>query len=399
MSKACTFLLVVLLPTAVAAGQTTAPAPEPDEPPLSLAELAEKIAALSQQTPSANIKAPPPTPDQQSKAALGCRLYRQAYLRLDELDEQARLNLSLLGLRAGFGAGDAEVMLSAAKLRWRAEAAGQPSDYAGYAMAWAGIFAGDAAAAKQGLHHLRDNSPQKSLADWAKGMLPIAGQCDKPAGFSLRLLDGSQVKLGAPGKVAVVHFWASGSSASAGVMSNLEAFYHQRRKDKNFQLVGVSIDRDADAARRTIRQWSLLWPQAVDRDLRQRFFGRGVPHVVAISPTGHILWQGHPALKDTLIFVTDFARRQAARMPRPEATTTSPRPPGRPKPPETPQKPSPPTATPTEEAEADRLYKMAKTYMKLRMRPKVGELLREIVQKYPNTRAAKDAREELRYWR
>jgi len=397
VSKACRLLLVVLLSPAVAAGQTTAPAPQPDESRPSLAELAEKIAALSQQTPSANIKAPPPTPAQQSKAALGCRLYRQAYLRLGELDEQAKENLSLLGLRAGFAAGDPEVMLSAAKLRWRTEAAGQRSDYAGYAMAWAGIFAGDAAAAKQGLHHLRDNSPQKSLAKWAKGMLPIAGQCDKPAGFSLRLLDGGQVKLGAGGKVTVVHFWASGSSASAGVMSTLEKFYQQRRKDRNFQLVGVSIDRDVDAARRTIRQWGLSWPQAVNRGLRQKFFGRGVPHVVAISPTGHILWQGHPALKDTLIFVTDFARRQAGRMPRPEATTTSPRTIARPKPPKTPQKPSPPTATPTEEAEADRLYKMAKTYMKLRMRAKAGELLREIVRKYPNTRAAKDAREELRY--
>jgi uncharacterized protein (DUF1499 family) len=85
-------------------------------------------------------------------------------------------------------------------------------------------------------------------------------------------------------------------------------------------------------------------------------------------------------------------------MPRPKATT-SPRAPVKPKIPKRPAKPSPGKPTPVEEAQADRLYKMAKTYMKLRVRAKVNELLREIIEKYPGTAAAKKAREELRYWR
>ena len=123
-----------------------------------------------------------------------------------------------------------------------------------------------------------------------------------------------------------------------------------------------------------------------------------MPHVVVISAKGYVLWQGHPALKDTLVRTTDFALRQAERIgkhSRPAAT--QPERPEKPAVRKPPPKPSRPRPTPEQEAQAENKWKIARMYLRMRLLRKGKETLQEIVQQYPGTRAAVKAAERLKY--
>ena len=318
MSRAWKCAAVALLSAAAAAGQTAVPAAGTGGPALTPAEIDQKMQAMIALLPTTSVKAPPPTLEQRKLSEKGCELYTTASAQLGQLDPQIKLNLSLIGIRSGFGAGDAEVMLSAARLRWEIEkAAGSVSDYAAYVLSWAGIFAGEPKAALQGLQHLARQSEQQGLRSWAKGMGPVAAQAGRPLKHTFRLMDGKSVSLPAlAGKVVILNFWSSHSVAAVREMATLKAIHTQHHKDASFVMLGVSLDRNQADARRRIAQHRMSWPQAMDRGLRSRFLGVGVPHVVVISAKGYVLWQGHPALKDTLVRTTDFALRQAELEPK-----------------------------------------------------------------------------------
>ena len=391
-------LPIVLLASA-AAGQTTAPAPRTDQAALGAAEINEKMIALIGELPMTVIKAPPLTPRQREVSEKAREFYKAATRQIDRLDRQTRFKLTLIGIRAGFGAGDAEVMLSAARRRWQIEQAGDGvTDYSAYVLGWAGIFAGEAKAARRGLQHLARRSSQPGLKSLARGMGAIAARAGKPVKVSVRLLDGKAVNLPHPaGKVVVLNFWSSHSVAAVREIPALKTFYDKHRQDKNFMMVGVSLDRKVADARRRMATHGMTWAQAMDGGLRSRFAGRGVPHVAVVSAKGHIFWQGHPGSMETLVRTTDFALRQAERLSRHKPAATRPRQPEKPAARKPPAKPAADRPTPVQEAAAENKFKMARMYLKMRMRRKGKAVLQEIVRQYPGTRAAAKARQRLRY--
>ncbi len=393
------YMCVALLLAAGAVGQTRAPAASAEGPALSAGEIVAKAGELIDKLPNLNVTAPPPTAAQQAAAEEGCKLYAAALTQIDRLDPQVARNLSLIGIRSGFGVCDAEMMLSAAKLRWRLEKADNAlSEYAAYALAWSGIFAGDSKAAVEALQHLARNSSQEGLKTWAKEMGPVAMQAGKPVQFTLRLIDGGTVQVPQqPGKAVVLDFWSSWSAASIQEMAGLKSFHDKHRAEKDLLMVGIALDGNANDVRQRIAQHGMDWPQAMDRALRGRFAGSGVPHAAVLSAKGYLFWQGHPAMKDSLAWTADFALRQAERLARQQAASQpapSPEGPAELKPP--PQPPGP-AVTPEMEAQAENQWKMARMYLRMGMRAKGKETLQELVKKYPGTRAAADAAEELKY--
>jgi len=382
---------------AVAAGQEPAQAPEAEE--LTAAELSGIIARLSKELPSVSIKSPPVTKQLQAKAEKACEVFRKAQPRAKELDLQTQLSLSTVGARAGFLAGEPKVMLSGARLRWSLEQP-EPSNAAAYALAWAGIFAGDRQAAIQGLKHLLKDPAKKSLVAWAKEMQPIAEQCGQPPKGQFTLLIGARSDFARlRGKAVVLSFWSLSNKEAVAAIPQLNEFLKERRRDHNFMLLGMALETKRDEVWEAVRKRGISWPQALDQGLRSKFLGTDLPHVVVISPAGHVIWQGHPKDKDTMTWVTDFARRQSARM------NAQLGPPGRFRPPVRPtarQRPkAQPSGKPTQaqQAQAEQKYKMYLAYRKVRARSKAKAILQEIVQQYPGTTAAAKASQELRHYR
>ena len=117
--------------------------------------------------------------------------------------------------------------------------------------------------------------------------------------FEMKTPDGKPVKLSdyvGKGKVVLVDFWASWCGPCRREMPNLVEAYKKYR-NKGFEIVGVSLDRDAEAWKNGIEKLDITWPQMSDLKYwdcegAKLYAVSSIPHTVLIDGEGVILARG-----------------------------------------------------------------------------------------------------------
>ena len=117
--------------------------------------------------------------------------------------------------------------------------------------------------------------------------------------FEMQTPDGKAVKLSdyvGKGKVTLIDFWASWCGPCRREMPNLVEAY-KKYKNKGFEIVGVSLDRDAEAWKNGIKQLKITWPQMSDLKYwdcegAKLYAVSSIPHTVLVDGEGTILARG-----------------------------------------------------------------------------------------------------------
>ena len=142
-----------------------------------------------------------------------------------------------------------------------------------------------------------DETIAKIKANVEKMKATAVGQ--KFTDFEMQTPDGQNVKLSdyvGKGKVVLVDFWASWCGPCRREMPNLVEAYKQY-KNKNFEIVGVSLDQNGDAWKAAIEQLNITWPQMSDLKYwncegAQLYAVSSIPHTVLIDGEGTIIARG-----------------------------------------------------------------------------------------------------------
>ena len=111
--------------------------------------------------------------------------------------------------------------------------------------------------------------------------------------------EGNPVKLSdyaGKGKLVLVDFWASWCGPCRREMPKLVEAY-AKYKDKGFEIVGVSFDRDAEPWKKGLEQMNMTWPQMSDLKFwdsegAKLYAIRSIPHVMLIDGEGTIISRG-----------------------------------------------------------------------------------------------------------
>ncbi len=127
--------------------------------------------------------------------------------------------------------------------------------------------------------------------------------------FEMNTPEGEPVKLSdyvGKGKVVLVDFWASWCPPCRREMPSLVELY-ANYKNKNFEIVGVSLDRDAESWKKGIQDLNITWPQMSDIKFwdcegAKLYAVSSIPHTVLIDGDGIIIARNlhSEALKEKL---------------------------------------------------------------------------------------------------
>ncbi|WP_160717135.1 TlpA family protein disulfide reductase [Chitinophaga solisilvae] len=115
-----------------------------------------------------------------------------------------------------------------------------------------------------------------------------------PADFTLKNGDEQPVKLSAfRGKYLLIDFWASWCGPCRAAFPHMRELY-AKYKDKNFEILSISTDRDKAAWLKAMKEENNPWPQAHDGQgtvSKKQFNVQLLPTLYLISPEGKIIAQ------------------------------------------------------------------------------------------------------------
>ena len=112
--------------------------------------------------------------------------------------------------------------------------------------------------------------------------------------FSLNDPDGKQIALSSlRGKYVLLDFWASWCGPCRKENPNVVRLYEQY-KDKNFEIYGVSLDRDKDAWIKAIKDDNLTWVHGSDlkywsSDVAVQYGVNGIPATYLLDQEGRVV--------------------------------------------------------------------------------------------------------------
>lgn len=117
--------------------------------------------------------------------------------------------------------------------------------------------------------------------------------------FEMKTPEGEAIKLSdyvGKGKVVLIDFWASWCGPCRREMPNLVDAY-AKYKNKNFEIVGVSLDQENNAWKEAITKLNITWPQMSDLKYwncegSKLYAVSSIPHTVLIDGEGTIIARG-----------------------------------------------------------------------------------------------------------
>ncbi len=111
--------------------------------------------------------------------------------------------------------------------------------------------------------------------------------------FTLSNLQGGSMTLSKlRGKVVLVEFWATWCLPCRESVPELNKVY-EKFKDKNFELLGISVDRGGDALSRVrafVKEYAIIYPIMVDSGTVNVAYGvSGIPAMFIIDKEGKVV--------------------------------------------------------------------------------------------------------------
>ena len=141
--------------------------------------------------------------------------------------------------------------------------------------------------ASHGQHNqLTEEEKAAAEAKTATGSQAPEIAMETPDGDMLRLSD-------LRGKYVLIDFWASWCRPCRVENPRVVALYNEY-KDENFEILGVSLDRDKAAWVKAIEQDNLEWKHVSDlqfwnSEAAQAYGVTAIPHTVLVDPQGEII--------------------------------------------------------------------------------------------------------------
>jgi thiol-disulfide isomerase/thioredoxin len=136
-------------------------------------------------------------------------------------------------------------------------------------------------------------APQQNLAAAAKARLLKEQMIGKPVDLQFTAVDGTSFDLREQrGKIVLVDFWASWCPDCIREMPAVRKTY-QKYKDKGFAVIGISLDKDAQALTNFVARKLIPWPQYFDgkgweNDFATKYGVHAIPEMWLINQRGEV---------------------------------------------------------------------------------------------------------------